>query len=331
MKMRNNDLSLALVSDGGVLLDLRSGALLQLNKTAAFVWNRYLSGDSPEVIAGRLTEEFPVDLDRAESDVARTLNPQVPANSAPLGPPGLRYRHTEKTCDFSVNGIPVLEMTPTGDAIRTCGDPNSEALYHHLRSVSPKILALQGVFVLHASAVQSSQQGITAFAGESGAGKTTTARAFASAGKPLICEDKLVLHPDGDRLLAFADAEAALESRLVELHSMLKHSRPLSWCDTRGLRGILQGPPVPIERVLVIDEGRRAGTTIETERMGETASLVAAFVNAFHGSSSVDEWRRQFASAATLIRTTPVFLATVPRGIDRLLPAAKHYSDQVAS
>ena len=63
----------------------------------------------------------------------------------------------------------------------------------HLRSVVPKLLALRGIRVLHASAVEIDGS-LLVFSGQSGAGKTTSAKAFAQAGARLVSEDLLVLH-----------------------------------------------------------------------------------------------------------------------------------------
>ena len=328
---RDNHLSLALLSDGGVLLDLQSGGLFQLNEAAAFVWDRHLNGEPPASISRAFSDRFGVGPDRAERDVYETLNQQRPSVSTPPISAEFRYRHSREVCDFSVNGIPVLEMTPSGDAIRTCVDPDSNDLYQHLRAVSPKILALQGTFVLHSSAVQSSARGLTVFVGESGAGKTTTARAFARAGMRLVCEDKLILRPTGECMLASLDAESTLERRLVDLHSCLKHSTRGHWCDMTFLADTAAGANLPIERFLMVDKRRRGSAQSETKRMGESDALIGIFVNAFHGSSLQDEWHRQFAAASALARATPVFLATVPNGVELLGAAARRYSDQVVS
>ena len=43
--------ALVALADGGLLLDLESGTLFQLNRTATFVWRRFLDGEDAAVIA----------------------------------------------------------------------------------------------------------------------------------------------------------------------------------------------------------------------------------------------------------------------------------------
>src|SRR5205823_4302033 len=61
---------------------------------------------------------------------------------------------------------------------------------------APHVLALSGHAVLHAAAVEASD-GVVAFCGSSGRGKTTLASLLADQGMPLVAEDLLVLTWDG--------------------------------------------------------------------------------------------------------------------------------------
>lgn len=323
--------SLASASDGGVLLDLELGALYRLNKTAALVWQCHLQGELPQSISKVLAEQFGIDFETATTDVARTLKLDLAQAIPSAIPSDFRYRHSEEVSQLWLKDRLVIEIAASGESVRACVEPDSPELFQCLRALSPKLLALQGAFVLHASAVQSSEQGLTAFVGESGAGKTTTARAFASTGMRLICEDKLILRQSQGRMIAVLDAEPALECRLADIHARMAGSPRRHWCDVRSLTMIADGASLPVERLLMIDRRRRDGTTIAAERMSETAALVAAFVNAFHGSSSRDEWQRQLTIASLLARTSPAYTTTVPLGLDELARAARDYSERIAS
>jgi len=323
--------SLASCSDGGVLLDLDLGALYRLNKTATLVWQCHLRGDRPQSISKILAEQFDIDLATANDDVLRTLKLDLAQAIPSVIFSDFRYRHSEDLSQLWLKERLVLEISASGQSVRACVAPDSPELFQCLRALSPKLLALQGAFVLHASAVQSSGQNLIAFVGESGAGKTTTARAFARTGMRLICEDKLVLRQNQGRMIGVLEAEPTLERRLADIHARMVTSPPRQWCDVRSLTMIADGAALPIERLLMIDRRRRDGTMIAAERMGETAALIATFVNAFHGSSSRDEWQRQLAIASLLAQTAPAYTITVPLGLDELVRAAHEYNDKIAT
>jgi hypothetical protein len=72
------------------------------------------------------------------------------------------------------------------------GTPESTIRHLFLDQVVPMILSRQEALVLHASAVLT-PQGVIAFAGKSGQGKSTLAACFGQSGFPLISDDYLVL------------------------------------------------------------------------------------------------------------------------------------------
>lgn len=65
------------------------------------------------------------------------------------------------------------------------------------RGVIPRLLHLQGVTSLHASAI-AVEGGVVAFCGPSGAGKSTLAAAMASRGMPLVSDDVVPLRMTGE-------------------------------------------------------------------------------------------------------------------------------------
>src|SRR5204863_8634665 len=81
-----------------------------------------------------------------------------------------------------------------------------------LLAVVPKIAALRGGTVLHASAFLDLTDQVTAFSGESGAGKTTAARAVTDSGARLVSEDKLVLSPTVGPVSVLIEGERRLEA-----------------------------------------------------------------------------------------------------------------------
>ena len=69
------------------------------------------------------------------------------------------------------------------------------------RGVIPRVLHLRGIPCLHASAVMTGE-GVVAFSGESGAGKSTAVACLVAAGYPLVSDDVLPLRLDGGAVLA---------------------------------------------------------------------------------------------------------------------------------
>ena len=65
--------------------------------------------------------------------------------------------------------------------------------------VEPRILAYEGVFIVHASAIEV-DGAVVLFVGDSGAGKSTLAASFNQAGIPMLCDDAVIVE--------FADGQA---------------------------------------------------------------------------------------------------------------------------
>ena len=56
-----------------LVLDSRAELIHQLNPTASFIWQQAQSGSPAEAIAAGLAEEYDVDPETAQRDVAATL------------------------------------------------------------------------------------------------------------------------------------------------------------------------------------------------------------------------------------------------------------------
>ena len=64
-------------------LEIASGALFQLNSTAAFVWQRALSGSDRRDIAAAFAKSFNVSEPVARADVDAALDPPPDAGRSP--------------------------------------------------------------------------------------------------------------------------------------------------------------------------------------------------------------------------------------------------------
>lgn len=71
---RRTDLTVREVEGELLVLDLGSGEIHQLNRTASYIWHRCDGETSRAEIAGMLAKDFEVDHHIAEADVAAILD-----------------------------------------------------------------------------------------------------------------------------------------------------------------------------------------------------------------------------------------------------------------
>lgn len=322
--------SLELVPNGAVLLDLDSGLLFHLNQTAAFVWEKALRGIHEDEIVSLLVATFDVSLNVARGDVSAALSlsrdHEVPAANTDF-----RYERVGDGYQFLAKGVPVLEISESGDALRFLSAIEPNELFFYLRAISPRLIALRGGSVLHGSAVLLPAGTVLAFLGASGAGKTTTAQTFAARGFPLVCEDKLVLRPERDQIFAVLGAEPKIRGWLVETHHRLLKRGAEKWNDTGLLDKITEGPAAPVAQIAFLDKQRREGESVLFEPLGAPLAATEIFRHAFFGSSASSEWRRQLRAAAQLGAATRVFMARMPAGIEALRAGIRNYTENMAS
>lgn len=85
MKPFPNDIRRVSSADGGVVLDLRRGAMFRVNPLGSRVLDLLDGGKSPRQIAEQISAEFGITLGRAQADIAEfftslenygVLNPQ---------------------------------------------------------------------------------------------------------------------------------------------------------------------------------------------------------------------------------------------------------------
>jgi len=97
-----------------------------------------------------------------------------------------------------------FEINPARDHVLchpSSGIPPATLASLFLDHVLPRVLTERGRLVLHASAV-ATRWGAIGLVGETGAGKSTLAAAFALSGSPLISDDALVVDARGARPIA---------------------------------------------------------------------------------------------------------------------------------
>jgi hypothetical protein len=329
--------SLVEIDEEGVLLDRESGAVFRLNRTARAIWAQLMAGASLATIVATIVRRFGIARERAERDARATLVDLVAAGSYPtagqIETSACRWQATPAGYAFLNDHVVTCEVDGEGTMLRLPrgARPTEGEARAWVRSVVPRVLALRGIHLLHASAVEL-DGALTVFTGPSGAGKTTTARAFVRSGARLISEDLLVLAPSSSNRRAVVDGEAAIRRWVAERAARLAvHPDEAIPCDE--LDRCVDGDHLPIAQVLVIDAARRAGDRIQIEPLSRPDALVALMESVYFASSDTTTWHDRLETLRDLVRTTNTARATMPQGLTPLGASASAFcqTEKIAS
>jgi hypothetical protein len=304
---------------GGLLLDLGSGELYSLNDSAAFIWERWLQGLPAEAVADRLALDYGLQPAEARRDVAQALSPErLPGEDIER-----EYRYERDANGYLVSrrGTPLLAVDEDGRRLqlRQGSSLSVAELGTVLQAVAPKLIALRGHFVLHCSAVLVGGA-VTAFCGDSGAGKTTTAKAAVQAGATLLCEDKLVLRVEEDEVITLAGGEKVIRAWAEAAVPALTRGAP---ADCSPLDDIRDGRGLPLVEVGFLSAARRVGTVIAARPMTGPEAAGAIFRSSFYGSDDPEAWQRQFKTSVRIGGCVASFELTVPDGLTTVGPAIR--------
>jgi hypothetical protein len=174
--------------------------------------------------------------------------------------------------------------------------------------------------VIHAAACEKNGA-LVAFAGSSGAGKTTTARAFQAAGTTLLSEDLSVLRTDGRRPAFVLGAEARVHAWARDAARAL--ARGYASVSSRELVTMAEGSGVELGAVYFLDVQRRQGTDFQLTAMPPADALLSLMAHDFLGTGSPEGWRRFFTTAVAIASGTRPIEVTTPLGVGTLQAAAK--------
>jgi hypothetical protein len=196
----------------------------------------------------------------------------------------------------------------------------SRATLRHLLldQVIPLALSRRAQIVLHASAVLT-QQGVIAFAGKSGDGKSTMAGCFARAGFPVLADDFLVLRRDRAKWMAipsypslrlWPDAIDALLPAAVQTGEVADYSTKRRVGNTE--RNLLYASsPAPLRRLYVFasDAGK-----VWVERLPSAQAMIKLVEFSYNlDIKDVVFLRKQFNTVARLTRDVAVYAIHHPR------------------
>ena len=309
--------SLAETGTGALMIDLISGSLVELNGSGRLIWQLALTGVPEASIAAALAERHAIDVDTARRHVRDALT--VSLTDAPDAPPTVfNYAREGNEYIFRFRDEAVLAVDDRGERITLLALPDGASLPYLLQAVAPKLLALRGQVVLHASAV-ALRGYVIAFSGLSGAGKTSTARALARAGAQLICEDKLILQSRDRQTIVAPLAEHAVTEWVASTARTLDSSKH---ANCSGLDLGAKGSAVSLAEIGFLDVKHRTSGAYHSSSLTETETAGAVFRHGFYGSDANQDWIRHLRAAAHVGETVRGFQLAMPDGLDRLAEAA---------
>jgi hypothetical protein len=324
--------ALAAFSDGGIAVDLVTGTYVRLNRSATAICEALAATDDVAAARASIGQRLRVgEIEAAQAivDVIAGLQIPGPRRDRPdpfvyaFAPDGNGYV-------LSGNDVPRLWASADGLMVRLAST-NRLSVAHmseYLRAIAPRLLFLQGAAVLHGAACHGPWGAAFAICGDSGSGKTTTARAFDAAGARLFAEDMLVV-ASASPLSVHLGGEEAIRGWAIESADRLTQTAQI---ETSGLRAAFNGPPVPLTELWFIaaDQRLEVGDRIVSRRLGATEAALTIMTSLFLGATSPQEWRRFLELAGAIAVSTSILEARMPRGIDRLQHAAELYRENSA-
>jgi len=320
-------------SDGdGVLVDLKTGSYFRVNATAAKICEVLRDASALDEAISEVSKSVSVPKERAADLIAavgKDLLRGIPAEE-PIGP--LRYlSQPDGSAIFEENGRPIFSIASGSRAVRFHASPAelSGPVVLYLQALVPKLLALLDIPVLHAAACSVGGR-LLAFSGRSGAGKTTTARAFKRAGALLFSEDLVVLSLGDESPLMYLQGEKfardwarRVAPRLDELPA-----RELNFDE---LADAPQGATAPLAEMWFLDVARRAGSHLELRPLSVANGVLALLHNGMLATSRSDHWRDFLRRSRFIAERTSLKEATAPAGLNLLEAAADLYIVKSAS
>ena len=322
--------TLAEFEDAGVLLDLGTGAFYRLNPVASRIGALLSQGKTVSEAASELVESFRLTPDQAARDVAELLaglQEEVPT----LDENPITFEAVTDGFLLRWQGRPIARIDSLGRTLRLEAGPIAEQAQaaRYLDWAVPHLLVLRRQPVLHASAIEY-RDGVLAFAGPSGAGKTSTAHAFAAHGAPVISEDVLLISFESHSPVVYVNAEAALWRWVAEKASSWATEQHVE-IDVSDLLEVLGGPTLPLRQVLFLDSARRRGGQISAEPLGSSQAFALLLKNTFTELGTRTFWRELFEMNRELATRLRFARATVPSGLDLLTDAARRFYSVIST
>ncbi len=246
------------IGDDGLLIDLETGIYFRLNASAARACAALRDCASDTEAIALLTGRVGMPVEHARA-LLQNIRGQLAVSRAPAKSESpFAYRRHDDGYALEENGTPIMWTDAGGLVLRLLLPPAALHLElgRYVRAMTPKLLQLRGATVVHASAC-ALPEGLIAIAGESGAGKTTTARALAAVGGELISEDLLVFARDGADVVIFEAGERRAHAWTgIATEGLARDPTASIACDE--LDAVEAGARRPIGAIWFIDRQQRA-------------------------------------------------------------------------
>ncbi|HEX6250795.1 MAG TPA: hypothetical protein VFZ56_05105 [Gemmatimonadaceae bacterium] len=201
------------------------------------------------------------------------------------------------------------------------------------------VLRWRGRLCLHASCVSSGERAFSMM-GSAGAGKSTTASAFATLGLPVVSDDITAITEDGGRFLVLPGYPRTClwptsASALFGHADALPAITP-SWdkrhLDLTRAPGGFRSEPVPLDLIYVLAD-RSSGDAPITITEVDPGQALVALTGHTYGNRLLDTEMRasEFAALDRLVRTVPVRRVTPPESLERLTELCERMLDDFHS
>lgn len=263
--------------------------------------------DSPEVTI-RMGERRAVPDKAPGGDVIAALELPGAASSLTAQEGGYTVR-INNLCDFEIDGR-LAEMT-----VHLAPHQDDEAASLLAGGALAALMALRGITVLHASAVEM-PEGAVAFVANSGGGKSTVAAICCAAGARLVSDDVLRVEVEnGEAFCHRGSSELRLRPQAAELAERVGEARR----STIDQRTAALAPTTGSERLtiaaIVNPRCDHGGEKLEITRLrGPEALFELVRYPRTLGWRDQEPARRDFHVLAQIADLVPVFRASLPWG-----------------
>jgi hypothetical protein len=197
-----------------------------------------------------------------------------------------------------------------------------------LDHVIPPVIALRGGYVLHAAAVRT-EAGVCVFAGDSGAGKSTTAAQLAAIGSDFLTDDCLVIDEQDETIVAWASHPSMkLRTDAMQFLNSGCASEPVAdYTTKRRVRASSFGAafpiaPLPVVRLYFLTRGDDDAAAT-TQPLIQRLTSRAAFMRLVKHSIRLDSTdramlEREFQFTRRIVDSVPAALLSLPDDLSRL-------------
>lgn len=197
-----------------------------------------------------------------------------------------------------------------------------------LDHVIPPVIALRGRYVLHAAAVRTCA-GVCVFAGDSGAGKSTTAAQLAAAGGDFLTDDCLVIDERDGAMMAWASHPSIkLRDDAIQFLKPGCNSQPVAEYTSKrrvaasSLGAAVALDPLPMARIYFLtrgDDDAAATSKPLIERLPPHAAFMKLVKHSIR-LDSVDRamLEREFQFTHRIVDAVPAALLSIPDDLSSL-------------